>query len=156
MELVGDMSHQLLTQTVQSVRGFLDYHVSDLSMFRFVLGIFTHMVLFSWTLCPYSSMYFALLYHDMQYTGTDISHGLACGPSGSWAPCSISVQRIGVLQTWYQSLRFNRVLGSLKAASSRVFYMRVLCTTHMCRRLWDVFRIVSLLSCLRLCYSKVF
>ncbi|XP_047264977.1 uncharacterized protein LOC107864566 isoform X2 [Capsicum annuum] len=31
--------------------------------------------------------------------GTDISHGLACGPSGSWAPCSIRITRIGVLQS---------------------------------------------------------
>ncbi|PHT37779.1 hypothetical protein CQW23_21352 [Capsicum baccatum] len=30
-------------------------------------------------------------------TGTDISHGLACGPSGSWAPCSIPVQQIEAL-----------------------------------------------------------
>ncbi|PHT76111.1 hypothetical protein T459_19633 [Capsicum annuum] len=35
---------------------------------------------------------------------TDISHGLACGPSGSWAPCSILGTRFGALQTWYQSL----------------------------------------------------
>ncbi|PHT29272.1 hypothetical protein CQW23_31144 [Capsicum baccatum] len=41
----------------------------------------------------------------IQCSGTDRSHGLACGPSRSWALCGISVQKIGALQTWYQSLR---------------------------------------------------
>ncbi|KAF3634581.1 Premnaspirodiene oxygenase, partial [Capsicum annuum] len=37
-------------------------------------------------------------------TGTDINHGLACGPSGSWAPCRVLVQQIRVLQIiWFTS-----------------------------------------------------
>lgn len=43
--------------------------------------------------------------------------------------------RIKVLQTWYQSLQFNRVLEILKVVSSRVFGMGVQRATFMDRRL---------------------
>ncbi|PHT42617.1 hypothetical protein CQW23_16642 [Capsicum baccatum] len=42
----------------------------------------------------------------MQYTGTDISKGLACGPSGLLKLCEISGWDFGALQVWDQSLRF--------------------------------------------------
>lgn len=80
-----------------------------------------------------------------------INHGLDCVPSGSWELGSDPVKKTGALQTYYQSLRLNKVLGGLKAASSRVLYMGVLHATFMCKRLEDVLGTISLISVFILC-----
>ncbi|PHT30374.1 DNA mismatch repair protein MSH1, mitochondrial [Capsicum baccatum] len=60
----------------------------------------------------------------IQCSGTDISHGLACGPSGSWAPCSIPIQKIGALQFIEMSEIRSLITG---ATSSRLVLIDEIC-----------------------------